>query len=154
MKQKLSTLVLFLTLVLGVAFSWASPPESSTPAPSKAGETQVHLTRKEMMDKLQVTKEQKVLLRQNRAHYRKKIAVIDGQLKVKKVDLENEVEKPEPDKEKIDQLTAEIGVLLGKKYDAQIEAELEIEKKILTPQQVELLKSLQGREVFVPNDIF
>ena len=154
MKKTLGTLTLFLILAFGVTLSWASPLASSTPAPAKAGDPQARLTRKELMDRLQVTKEQKALLRQNRANYRKKIAVIDGQLKVKKVDLENEIEKPEPDKAKVDQLTAEIGVLLGKKFDAQIEAELEIEKSILTPQQVELLKSLQGREVFVPNDIF
>ena len=126
----------------------------ATPAPSKPGDPQAHLTRKEMMDKLQVTKEQKALLRQNRANYRKKIAVIDGQLKVKKVDLENEIEKPEPDQVRIDQLTSEIGALLAQKYSAQIKAELEIEKKILTAQQVDQLKALQGREVFVPNDIF
>ena len=115
---------------------------------------QAHLTRKEVMDKLQVTKDQKHLLQQNRAAYRKKIAVIEGQIKVKKVDLENEVEKAEPDADKIDQLTSEIGALLGQKYSTQIKAELEVEKKILTPQQVEQLKALQGQEVFVPNDIF
>lgn len=154
MKQIIGTLALVLTLALGMTRLWASPSASSTPAPAKAGDPQAHLTRKEMMDKLQVTKEQKVLLRQNRANYRKKIAVIDGQLKVKKVDLENEIEKPEPDQNRIDQLTSEIGALLAQKYSAQIKAELEIEKKILTAQQVDQLKSLQGREVFVPNDIF
>jgi Spy/CpxP family protein refolding chaperone len=154
MKKNLVALALFVMIGLGTLRSWASPP-SSTPVVQKPGETtQPHMTRKEMMDKLQVSKEQKVLLRQNRANYRKKIAVIEGQFKVKKVDLENEIEKPEPDMVKIDQLTSEIGALLGQKYSAQIKAELEIEKKILTPQQVDQLKALQGREVFVPNDIF
>jgi len=106
------------------------------------------------MDKLQVTKDQRLLLRQNRATYRHKIAVIEGQFKVKKVELENEIEKPDPDLDKIDQLTSEIGTLLGQKYSTQIKAELEVEKKILTPDQAEQLKTLQGREVFVPNDIF
>ena len=155
MKKTLEVLALVLTLSWGVSGTWAAPSASMTPVAQKPAETtQPHLTRKEMMDKLQVSKEQKVLLRHNRADYRKKIAVIDGQLKVKKVDLENEIEKPEPDLTRIDQLTSEIGALLAQKYSAQIKAELEIEKKILTPQQVDLLKSLQGREVFVPNDIF
>lgn len=123
----------------------AKPTEVPAPA---------HLTRKEVMDKLQVTKDQRLLLRQNRADYRHKIAVIEGQFKVKKVELENEIEKPDPDLDKIDQLTSEIGTLLGQKYSTQIKAELEVEKKILTSDQAEQLKNLQGREVFVPNDIF
>lgn len=154
MKMNLGVLVLLLVVGLGAPSSWASPP-SSTPVTQKPADTlQPHMTRKELMDKLQVTKEQKALLRQNRANYRKMLAVIEGQFKVKKVDLENEIEKPEPDLAKIDQLTSEIGALLAQKYSAQIKAELEIEKKILTPQQVDQLKALQGREVFVPNDIF
>src|SRR6185295_15560881 len=47
-----------------------------------------HLSRGEILKKLNLTKEQKQLLRQNRAAYRKKIAEIDGQLKIKKVELE------------------------------------------------------------------
>jgi len=144
-----------LTLVLS-SFGWAqaetAPDTTVKPKPTEA--LQSRLTRREIMDKLQVTKDQKHLLQQNRAAYRKKIAVIEGQIKVKKVDLENEVEKADPDMDKIDQLTSEIGGLLAQKYSTQIKAELEVEKKILTPQQVEQLKALQGQEVFVPNDIF
>jgi Spy/CpxP family protein refolding chaperone len=136
-----------LTGAQTVSDSAARPKPTEVPSPA-------HLTRKEVMDKLQVTKDQRLLLRQNRATYRHKIAVIEGQFKVKKVELENEIEKPDPDLDKIDQLTSEIGTLLGQKYSTQIKAELEVEKKILTPDQAEQLKTLQGREVFVPNDIF
>lgn len=137
---------------LGWAHAETAMDSSAKPKPTEP--PQAHLTRREIMDKLQVTKDQKHLLQQNRATYRKKIAVIEGQIKVKKVDLENEVEKTDPDADKIDQLTSEIGALLAQKYSTQIKAELEVEKKILTPQQVEQLKALQGQEVFVPNDIF
>ena len=136
-----------LTVAQSVSDSSARVKPTEVPAPA-------HLTRKEVMDKLQVTKDQRLLLRQNRAAYRHKIAVIEGQFKVKKVELENEIEKPDADMDKIDQLTSEIGTLLGQKYSTQIKAELEVEKKILTPDQAEQLKTLQGREVFVPNDIF
>jgi len=154
MKKNIGALVLFVMIGLGALRSWASPA-SLTPVPQKPTEaTQPHITRKELMDKLQVTKEQKALLRQNRANYRKKVAVIKGQLQVKKVDLENEIEKPEPDLTKIDQLTSEYGALLAQLYSSKIKANLEIERKILTPQQVDQMKALQGQEVFVPNDIF
>ncbi|HVZ81271.1 MAG TPA: periplasmic heavy metal sensor [bacterium] len=154
MKKNLGFSILLLTMVLGGTCLWADAP-SATPAAPRSGEaTQPRLTRKELMDKLQVTREQKALLRKNRAAYRKQIAVLEGQFKVKRVELENEIEKPEPDPDRIDQLTSEIGALLAKKYSAQIKAELEIEKNILTPQQVDQLRSLQSREVFVPNDIF
>ena len=131
-----------------------APAESSMKTKPTEVPAPAHLTRKEVMEKLQVTKDQRHLLLQNRASYRKKIALIEGQFKVKKVDLENEIEKPEPDEARIEQLTSEIGILLGQKYNTQIKFELEVERKILTPQQTEQLKSLQGREVFVPNDIF
>jgi Spy/CpxP family protein refolding chaperone len=159
MKKRILPFVLSI-FALGMGFSLGKARAAAAEAVPTAKPTEApqapaaHLTRKEMMDKLQVTKAQKALLRQNRAAYRKQIALIEGQFKVKKVELESEIEKPEPDQEKIDQLTTEIGTLLAKKYSAQIKAELEIEKKILTPQQVEQLKALQGREVFVPNDIF
>lgn len=158
MKKRILPLILSI-FALGLSASgWkARAAEEAVPTVKPTEVPQVpaaRLTRKELMDKLQVTKAQKALLRQNRAAYRKQIALIEGQFKVKKVELESEIEKPEPDQEKIDQLATEIGALLAKKYSAQIRAELEIEKKILTPQQVEQLKALQGREVFVPNDIF
>ena len=155
MKIKGLLFLFVLSVVLslaGLAHTETAPDTTVKPKPTEA--PQAHLTRREIMDKLQVTKDQKHLLQQNRAAYRKKIAVIEGQIKIKKVDLENEVEKAEPDTDKIDQLTSEIGALLAQKYSTQIKAELEVEKKILTPQQVEQLKALQGQEVFVPNDIF
>lgn len=156
-EMKNKSLFFSLLCTLALASSGSTLAETAPDAPAKAKPTespQAHLTRKEIMDKLQVTKDQKHMLQQNRAAYRKKIAVIEGQIKVKKVDLENEVEKTDPEMDKIDQLTSEIGALLAQKYSTQIKAELEVEKKILTPQQVEQLKALQGQEVFVPNDIF
>jgi hypothetical protein len=156
MKNKRLLFALLSIFAMGVPGFGSAAESAGAPASAKPTEvpSPARLTRKEVMDKLQVTKEQRHLLQQNRAAYRKKIAVIEGQVKVKKVVLESELEKAEPDPAVIDQTTAEIGALLGQKYSTQIKAELEVEKKILTPQQAELLKTLQGREVFVPNDIF
>ncbi len=141
----------FILMAPGLMFADASvetqPKAKPTEVPS------AHLTRREILEKLQLTKEQRGLLRQNRAVFRKKAAELEGQIKIKKVDLENELEKPEPDLEKIDLINSEIYSLLGKKNSIQIKAMLEIEKKILTPQQTDQLKVLEGKEIFVTHDI-
>ena len=151
-------LLFALLPILALASQNMARADSTTDSSAKAKPTevpQIHLTLREIMDKLQMTKEQRHLLQQNRAAYRKKMVVIKGKISEKKVDLENEIEKAESDRDRIKQLTAEIGALLGQKYDILIEAELDVEK-ILTPQQVDQLKTLQGHEVLIPtaNDIF
>lgn len=151
-------LLFALLPILALASPNMARADGTTDSIAKAKPTEVpqaHLTLREIMDKLQITKEQRHLLQQNRAANRKKLVVIKGKINEKRVDLENEIEKAEPDKDRIKQLTAEIGVLLGQKYDILIEAELDVEK-ILTPQQVDQLKTLQGHEVLIPtaNDIF
>ena len=138
-----------ISFMSGTGLALAQPAPEATP---KAKPTEVsslpesHLTRKQISEKLQLTKEQKQEIRKNRAAYRKTNAELDGQLKVKKVELENEMEKPEPDEAKLKQTADEIGDLQGMKVSAKIKAELVLEKKILTPQQVEMLKTLQGKE--------
>src|SRR5579859_906754 len=138
------TLLIFIGSVPVLADSASEAPKAKpTEVPS------THLTRREILEKIQATQEQRRLLQKNRAAYRKKVTLIDNQIKLKKVELESELEKPEPDMAKIDQITAEIGTLLGQKYNVQIKAELEVEKKILTPQQVEQLKALEGKEIYL-----
>lgn len=118
----------------------AAPTTKPTELPA------AHLTRRELIEKLGLTPDQKKSLRKNRAAYRKRIAELDGQLKVKKVELESEMEKPDYDEAKLDKIADEIGDLQGAKIKEKIKSELTVEKKILTPQQVEQLKSLQGKE--------
>ncbi len=150
MKSQKRLLGYFFAVILILPGMMLAEPAAEAQTKAKPTETpSAHLTRREIYDKLQVTREQRGLLRQNRADFRKKTAELDGQIKVKKVDLENELEKPEPDLEKIDLITAEIGALLGKKYSVQTKAMLEVEKKILTPQQTDQLKALEGKEIFV-----
>ncbi len=135
---------LFLLSSVGISYS---QPASDSGLKAKPTETQSgHLTRREIIKRLQLTDEQHKLLQQHRAAYRKAIAVLDGQLKVKEVDLENELEKSDPDQDKLDLIVQNIGELQGKRLGVKVKAKLELEKKILTPQQVDLLKSLQGKE--------
>ena len=113
---------------------------------AKPTETTGRLSGREMLKKLQLTDEQHKQLRQNRAAYRKAMAVIDGELKINQVEMDNELEKPDPDQAKLDLIVQKIGELYGKKLSEKIKAKLEFEKKILTSLQLDLLKTLQGKE--------
>src|ERR1017187_10576127 len=144
MKNDKVVLTAFAILALaGLGLAQSQPAADTAPKGKPTEAPAVHLTRKEILEKLQLTSEQKQALRKNRAAYRKKIAELDGQLKIKKVELENEMEKPDPDPVKLDQIAEQIGDVLGHKVSEKIKAELQVEKKILTPQQVEQLKVLQ-----------
>lgn len=112
----------------------------------KATPTPHRLRRPEILDQLKLTSEQRKLLREYRAAHRKKLAEIEGQIRVKKVEMESELEKTEPDQAKLDILAKEIGELYGKRLGEKINAKMELEKKILTPQQVEQLKVIQLEE--------
>jgi Spy/CpxP family protein refolding chaperone len=150
MKSKVLFLMLFslmACLPVIVHAQTAAPTARPTDVPA------VHLSRKELMEKLNLTSEQKKALRKNRAAYRKKNAELDGQLKVKKVELESEMEKPDYDEAKLEKIADEIGDLQGTKIKEKIKSELTVEKKILTPQQVEQLKSLQGKETSASGEI-
>lgn len=136
--------VVFLAVLSLVSFAFAqSQPDAS--AKPKTTETQPsHLTWRQIMDKLQLTNEQRQAVLKNRHAYRREMAVIEGKIKVKQVELENELEKPDPDQTRLDLTVQEIGVLYGQRLSEKVKAKLELEKKILTPQQVDLLHALQG----------
>lgn len=131
-------LVLMLTafpLVLR-AEDAAAPKPTTTP-------TTRHLRRSEIMEKLQMTPEQRKQLREYRAAYLKKRAEFDGQLKVKKVELESEMDKADPDAKKIAEICNQIGDIYGNRLNEKVNAKLELEKTILTPAQAKLLDALE-----------
>lgn len=141
--NRLAGLVVFVLAFSQVGFPLAQtlPGTSVKPKPTETQST--HLTWRQIMDKLQLTSEQKQAVLKSRHTYRKELVVLEGQIKVKQVELENEMEKPDPDQTKFELLTQEIGVLVGQRLLLKVKAKLELEK-ILTPQQVDLLKSLEG----------
>jgi Spy/CpxP family protein refolding chaperone len=121
---------------------------------SKISETpSVHLTRHEIIEKLQLTDIQKKQIRDTRAAYRINVLKLDNQIKLKKVELENELDKPEPDETQIDLLTDQLGVLYGQRLNVKVKASIELEKKILTPQQSDLLKTLQDKDSSTTDEI-
>ena len=150
-KQSWIALAVFAaTLML---FGWAKADTSVDPKAKPTDVPSAHLTRHELVEKLQLTDDQKKQIRNTRAAYRTGVAKLDGDIKLKKVELENELDKPEPDGLKIDQLTQELGVLYGQRINVRVKASVELEKKILTPQQADLLKSLQVKESTASDEI-
>lgn len=126
------------------AFLLSQPAGEVKPKPT---ETQpAHLSWRQMMDKLQLTTEQRQAVMKNRHAYRREMVEVENSIKLKQVELENELEKPDSDQTKLDLVCQEIGVLYGQRLQVNVKHKLELERKILTSQQVDLLKTLQGKE--------
>ena len=153
MKNQTKILSLLLAVVL-TAWGTAQADSSTEAAKVKPTEvTSAHLTRREIVEKLQLTDAQKKQIRDTRAAYRVSVAKLESQIKLKKVELENELDKPEPDQTKIDLLTGQLGVLYGQRLNVKVKASVNLEKKILTPQQADELKSLQVKESSASDEI-
>jgi Spy/CpxP family protein refolding chaperone len=123
----------------GASDDGVKEPKAKSKSAAKRGG---HPTRREILKQLGLTADQKKQLRLQRAELRKRLAVIDGEIKVQKVELQNELEKPERDPKKLEAITQKISDLKGRKMNEKIKANTEAEK-ILTPEQVEKWKSLE-----------
>jgi Spy/CpxP family protein refolding chaperone len=153
MKNLIKILIFFFVsywMVAGMAGA-ATGTDASKTKTSEA--PTVHLTRHEIIEKLQLTDVQKKQIRDTRASYRINVLKLDNQIKLKKVELENELDKPEPDETQIDLLTDQLGVLYGQRLNVKVKASIELEKKILTPQQSDLLKTLQDKDSSTTDEI-
>jgi Spy/CpxP family protein refolding chaperone len=148
MKNQMKILALTLAAALSAGFTYA---DNATPKPTDIPTT--HLTRHEIVEKLQLTDAQKKQIRSVRAAYRVSVAKLDSQIKVKKVELENELDKPDTDPAKVDVLTGELGTLYGQRLNVKVKASIQLEEKILTPQQADMLKSMQVKESAASDEI-
>jgi Spy/CpxP family protein refolding chaperone len=122
-----------------------SAVKTKTPVPHPAH-------RREILQALQLTDTQRQQIEDCRAAYRKKMAELNGQLQVKQVELENEMDQADPDQDKLAELTQSIGDLLGQRLLERAQAKITIEKQILTPQQADQLKMLQLDSSSDPDD--
>jgi Spy/CpxP family protein refolding chaperone len=140
-----------LFIILGMAGSgsaWAVTGNNPSPQDNKTKAAEAELSqlpRFQILKKLQLNNKQMDQLYTLRAHYRKTNAELNGKLQVKQVELENELENPQPDPLKVDQITGEIGVLYGQRIALKAKSNIELEHTILTPDQVEKLKELQSK---------
>lgn len=137
---KLFSLSGFLLMMSGPILAQTTTGETTSTAKKPVH----HAThRREILEQLQLTDDQRKQIEDCRATYRKKMAEINGQLQVEQVELENELEKAEPDQDKLTDLSQKIGDLLGQRILEKVNAKIAIEKQILTPQQTDQLKMLQ-----------
>src|ERR1700677_4338605 len=110
MKNKIKILLFFFAVNIAVLRT----AEAVTTTDADSGKLKptevpsVHLTRHEIVEKLQLTDIQKRQIRETRAAYRINVAKLENQIKLKKVELENELDKPEPDPAQIDILTGQL----------------------------------------------
>jgi hypothetical protein len=140
-----------LFLVLGPLFLPAGPVRGvppETPAPGRNQKFFQPPPREEILERLELTSRQSRLLRQCRTAYRKKTAEIEAKLKVEEMELSDEVAGPNPDMGRLDTICRRIGALTAKRLKVKITSRLLLEKKILTPRQVEKLRSIQDGEEY------
>lgn len=155
MKNKMKILLFFFAINM-VILRNAGAVTSTDADSAKLKPTEVpsaHLTRHEIVEKLQLTDLQKKQIRETRAAYRVNVAKLENQIKLKKVELENELDKPEPDPAQIDILTGQLGVLYGQRLNVKVKASIDLEKRILTSQQSDLLKTLQVKDSSATDEI-
>ncbi|MGH7739428.1 MAG: Spy/CpxP family protein refolding chaperone [bacterium] len=136
----------------GSLFAFAGTENPSAALISTKTPTRHTYHRREILQVLRLTADQRQQIDDCRASYRKKMAELNGQLEVKQVELENELDKAEPDQDKLSDLTQTIGDLLGQRLLERAEAKIKIEKQILTPQQADQLKMLQLETSSDPDD--
>jgi Spy/CpxP family protein refolding chaperone len=97
---------------------------------------------RDRIKKLDLSKEQKEKLFQHRADFRKRMAEIKAKIQLRKVDLENEMEKPKPDAKKVESLTQEIKDLMKERRTERTKATQEL-AQTLTPEQMEKWKQIE-----------
>lgn len=136
----LMTLVLAGTALGGSALAAGPSGGRVSPAVRKAAMQERH---RKVIQRLHLTPEQRQKIHEFKAGYRQRVARINAQLHVKKVELENEMEKPSPDQARVKQLTDEIGKLKAERDLERLKAKHELEK-VLTPEQSAELKRLQA----------
>ncbi len=93
---------------------------------------------------LNLTKEQKTLLKQARHELKKKKMEAQHQLRIKRMDLRYELDQDKIDVAKIDTIISEINTLQGTLLRLRVENILKM-KEVLTPEQYEALNSLDRR---------
>jgi Spy/CpxP family protein refolding chaperone len=88
--------------------------------------------------------------------YSKRLADLRCKLRQKKEDRQKEIQQPTPNKEKLQQLSQEIGQIHGQIFVEDTNSRLDFEK-ILTPQQLEEWKKMRSERgaknsEAIPND--
>ncbi len=97
---------------------------------------------KDIMKMLNLSPAQKEQVQNQRSANKQKWSELKEKTRSKRLELKQELEKPEIDKNKINAITADIKTLMGEQIDLRIDDILAM-KRILTPEQ---FKKLQERK--------
>ena len=97
---------------------------------------------RDRIKKLDLSSEQKEKLFAHRAEFRKRMAEIKAKIQLRKVDLENEMEKAKPDAKKVEGLTQEIKDLMKERRTERTKATKEL-TETLTPEQMKKWKEIE-----------
>ncbi len=89
---------------------------------------------KAIQERLDLSAEQEALLESHRAKHRQEARQLRETVRITKEALREELQRPEMDMEKINQLHAHLKDLHGRRADHRLEGILEV-RKILTPRQ-------------------
>lgn len=154
MKVKNLIALLMTTLILstgiGTAFSQEEklgkemnihPPDGSSKTPFFFLEGKRLLNDKKVQEQLKLSKEQKETIQDISIDTQKETIQLKADIKIKQLELGEEIKKEKPDKEKIEKLSEELFDLMEKNFKTNILSIIEI-KSILSPQQLEQFEKI------------
>lgn len=124
---------MIVTAALLSGVGYAFPPEDGS-ALSKVSAEKKDAKRQKFYKELNLTDEQKKLLKENKNKNREQMKILFEGIKEKKALIREEVQKDELNMEKINQLQNELKALQTQMIDHRLEGILEV-RKILTPEQ-------------------
>jgi Spy/CpxP family protein refolding chaperone len=151
MNTRLNNRIILLTIAvtfITISAAYAQPPERRGWEEKRAKR---EAFRKELSEKLNLSPEQQKLLDANRSEHRQKMQEIFKNIREKRSELREELEKPTLDLEKIKVKHSELKTLFSSMLDLRLEGIIK-SSKILTPEQRKIMAEFlkEKRKNFPP----
>ena len=136
---------LLIPVVLSLLYLLQYPPRSEKKTVFDIEVNPIALKNEEnnLLQRLALTEQQRQLIRRSRDHFRQDKARLDSKINLEKTELENEIDEDEPSLGRLEGHCQKIGALYGQKLRIAIHRRLEVERRILTPQQWVRLQDLE-----------
>lgn len=125
-------------VVAAMVFSQAGAYAGDTENTGKdAGDKETYIKR--MSEDLQLTPQQEEALTRDREEFTSRSKGLKESIRSARTGLKEELEKPAPDKVKVDSLVAEIKDMIGRQLQNRVDKVMAM-KKVLTPEQLNKMK--------------
>jgi len=134
-------IIFCLTLLTTTSYGQDNNEGGFSPQDQKRSGFDKEKMSEKMVEQLDLTEEQKGLIKQHQASHREKMKSLMETLKEKKTRLRQELEKTDINKKRLTTLVNEIKPLLGRQLDMRVEGILAM-KEILTPEQFQKFQEL------------